>query len=188
MDRAIILGGGPSLCAEDVKAALNSGWPVIAVNNAWQWAPGCQVIYAGDLEWWARYYADVAKTGAALWTCHSKAAPRFGLNRHHACGPYNSGQRAIQFAAWRGAKTILLLGFDCSLRGGLHWHGAHPAEMSNPGARSVARWRAHFARLPAALPHVNIVNCSRYSEITEFPRLPLREALVHYTPQDLQHG
>jgi len=188
MDKSIILGCGPSLCQADATTALGSGWPVIAVNDAWRMAPGCDVIYAGDLEWWTRYYAAASETGAALWTCHSRAAPRFGLNRHLATGPYNSGQRAIQFAASQGARIIVLLGFDCSIRHGLHWHGPHPTGMSNPGVRSILRWHQHFDQLPSELPGVNIINCSRYTEITAFGRLELAEALSQFSHREEEHA
>ncbi|MGV8925714.1 MAG: hypothetical protein ACOH2G_08565 [Ewingella sp.] len=176
MDRAIILASGPSLCAEDVTAALASGWPVIAVNNTWERAPGCSVIYAGDVEWWEKYRA-VIDSPAERWTCHPRAAQRFGLHLHVAKGAYNSGQRAIQFAAGQGAQRVILLGFDCSLSNGTHWHGDHSG-LRNPTECSIGRWQRHFTELAGSLAHISIINASRSTSLTCFPKQTLSAALA----------
>ncbi len=176
MDRAIVLGSGPSLCAEDVATALASGWPVIAVNNTWQLAPSCSVIYAGDFEWWDKYRAAI-DSPAERWTCHPRAAQQFGLHLHKAKGAYNSGQRAIQFAATQGAQRVILLGFDCSLAAGAHWHGDHSG-LRNPNGQSVQRWQRHFSELAGSLAHISIINASRSTSLTCFPTQPLSAALA----------
>ncbi len=73
MDKAIVIASGPSLTPEDVRLAMASGWPVIAVNSSWQRVPGCDVIYAGDIEWWAAN-AHRIDSSAERWTCHALAA------------------------------------------------------------------------------------------------------------------
>ncbi|MDK1707024.1 hypothetical protein QOM18_01690 [Serratia marcescens] len=176
MDKAIVLGSGPSLCVADVDSAMASGWPVIAVNSTWRMAPGCDVIYAGDREWWDEYHAHITSP-AARWTCHPGAAARYRLLLHVAQGAYNSGMRAVQFAAAQGAKRIILLGFDCSVEAGTHWHGDHPAGLRNPTPGSPAKWQAHFEALTPLLSTTEIINCSRYSRLTLFRRLPLAAAL-----------
>ena len=176
MDRAVVLASGPSLSLADVNAARLSGWPVIAVNSTWRMAPDCDVIYAGDWEWWEMYHAQITSP-AARWTCHIDAAQRYRLNLHVAYGAYNSGMRAIQFAADQGAKRIALLGFDCSVEAGTHWHGDHPAGLRNPTPHSPAKWLAHFDALKPLLSTTDIINCSRCSRLMLFRRLPLSAAL-----------
>lgn len=176
MDRAIILASGPSLVQEDINMALSSGWPVIAVNSTWQAAPDCDVIYAGDPEWWEYWHSRI-NSAAERWTCSAKAARRYGLKLHAAIGGYNSGMRAVQFAYQQGARRIILLGADCSTRHGTHWHGDHPAGLRNPGEGSEVRWRGHFASLDNQLAGAEIINCSRYTALTLFRRLPLAQAL-----------
>ncbi|MDS1619830.1 hypothetical protein [Escherichia coli] len=178
MKRAIILASGPSLTQADADMAMNAGdWTVIAVNSTWQRVPGCDVIYAGDMEWWG-YWHDRIDSPARRWTCHAEAARRYGLNLHQvAPGVYNSGMRAIQFAVSRGAERILLLGFDCSTEKGTHWHGDHPAGLRNPGPASRFRWQAHFAMLRPLQHDTRIINCSRETTLTQFPRQSLRAAL-----------
>ncbi len=176
MDRAIILASGPSLVHDDIAMALSSGWPVIAVNSTWKAVPDCSVIYAGDLEWWDYWHARIDST-AELWTCSARAASRYGLKLHAATGGYNSGMRAVQFAYQQGARRIILLGFDCSTRHGTHWHGDHPVGLRNPGDGSEVRWLGHFSSLGNQLAGADIVNCSRYTALTLFRRLPLAQAL-----------
>lgn len=176
MERAIILASGPSLCEEDAAAAMASGWPVIAVNSSWQLVPDCDVIYAGDLEWWRAFQAGIT-SAAERWTCHPLAASQFNLHLHTATGSYNSGQRAIQFAASQGAKQILLLGFDCSLDGGTHWHGEHGG-LRNPTDQSIQRWQRHFLALAQQLGDIDIINCSRRTSLTCFSRKTLQVALA----------
>lgn len=176
MDRAIVIASGPSLTREDAAQAMASGWPVIAVNSSWQSVPGCDVIYAGDLEWWAANYARI-DSPAERWTCHALAAQRYHLKLHTASGSYNSGMRAIEFAVSQGAKRIAMLGFDCCTKAGTHWHGDHPDGLRNPDSDTPVRWLRHFERLRPLLARADIINCSRRTRLTLFRRLPLTEAL-----------
>ncbi|MCU3444303.1 phage holin family protein [Enterobacter asburiae] len=87
-------------------------------------------------------------------------------------------------AVWRaggniariGASRVLLLGYDCSIRNGTHWHGNH-AQLSNPDKFSVARWQDEFSRLRTVAGGVEIINCSRFTRLTCFPRQSLETAL-----------
>lgn len=177
MDRAVILASGPSLVQEDIVAAMTSGWPVIAVNSTWQAVPDCDVIYAGDIEWWDYWHSRI-ESSAERWTCHAGAASRYGLKLHAATGCYNSGMRAVQFAYQQGARRIILLGFDCSTLHGTHWHGDHPAALRNPGEGSEERWLRHFSGLDNQLAGADIVNCSRYTALTLFRRRSLVRMLA----------
>lgn len=177
MDRAIIVASGPSLCAEDAAIASASGWPVIAVNSSWQRVPDCDVIYAGDLEWWAQNHQRI-DSDAERWTCHALAAQRFRLNLHAARGAYNSGMRAIQFAVGQGARRILLLGFDCCTARGTHWHGDHPDGLRNPTPHTPDRWLRHFDTLRPLRDQADIINCSRHTRLTLFRCAGLREAIA----------
>ncbi|MCY1373105.1 hypothetical protein D9M69_603550 [compost metagenome] len=89
----------------------------------------------------------------------------------------NSGYRAIELAISFGAARVLLLGFDCSVRAGTHWHGAH-TKTKNPDARRCAEWLNHFGRL--ARHGAEVINCSRQTELTCFPRMSLEDALCSF--------
>ncbi|KAA5936461.1 hypothetical protein F3I48_17995, partial [Pantoea sp. M_3] len=129
----ICIASGPSLTASDCRLATASGHPVIAVNSSIGLIPECQYLFAADCSWWDKYHSTL-KTRAQCWTVSGRAHLRYGVNlfRPPDNDSFNSGQRAIQLAAHLGAERIILLGYDCSLANGTHWHGEHPDGLKNP--------------------------------------------------------
>ena len=76
-----------------------------------------------------------------------------------------------------GARRIYLLGYDCQHTGGQrHWHGDHPKGMGNAG--TVAKWPRQFRELVRFVPGAQIINCSRETALTVFPRAPLESVLT----------
>ncbi|MCQ4370003.1 hypothetical protein [Enterobacter asburiae] len=178
MKTFICVASGPSLTANDCALASGSGYPVIAVNSSWRAVPDCQHIYAADFAWWDQYH-DSLTVSAERWTQSRRANSRYGVKlfRPSENGPFNSGQRAIQLAAHLGAEKVILLGYDCTLENGAHWHGSHPATMHNPVPREVIRWHEDFSSLAGQLPGVEIINASRHTALTCF-RLSTLEAEI----------
>lgn len=175
---SICVASGPSLNKYDCELVARSGLPVIAVNNSWQMLPGAAVIFASDACWWDEHAAAVPHS-AALWTVSRDAAARHGLHffgSELTARTYNSGQLAIELALLQGARAVILLGYDCSIRHGIHWHGPHKA-LRNPDGLSVAKWHGEFSRISTAFPDALIVNCSRYTELTCFPRSNLEDVI-----------
>lgn len=170
------LASGPSLTAEDCDLVFKAGLPVVAVNDTWRIARDCDVIYAGDLQWWAQHAAEI-DVEAERWTC-SAGAEVYGCFRFPVTGLYNSGQRAIQFAIWRGAAKVILLGYDCSLAAGVHWHGPHE-KTKNPDKTRVQVWKGQFGALAESTKErgPRIINCSRATELDCFERADLEEVL-----------
>lgn len=166
----ICIASGPSLQRADCLLAARTGHKIIAVNSSWQMAPECHHIFASDYAWWQRYHDEI-NIAAQRWTVSVRAKNRYGLKlfKPPAEGAFNSGQRAIQFAAHRGAQRIILLGYDCTLKNGAHWHGEHPGKMHNPTHEEVNRWHSDFSALAVELPDVEIINCTRHTALTCFP-------------------
>lgn len=177
MKTFICIASGPSLTPDDCLCANDSGLPVIAINNSWALVPGCEHIYAADCCWWEEYGAGVTSE-AARWCGDEFTARRFGINCLLSAipGSFNSGQRAIELAIHLGASRVLLLGYDCSIRHGIHWHGKHQL-LANPDKFSVARWHDEFSRLQAIAGGAEIINCSHHTQLTCFPRQSLEAAL-----------
>lgn len=173
----ICIASGPSLSGEDCNLIQAVNYPVITVNSSWCAIPSCQHIYAADCCWWEEYGAGITSE-AARWCGDEFTAKRFGINWLPPAipGSFNSGQRAIELAIHLGASRVLLLGYDCSIHNGTHWHGNH-ALLSNPDKFSVARWQEEFSRLRAVAGDVEIINCSRFTRLTCFPRQSLETAL-----------
>lgn len=141
-------------------------------------APECHYLFAADYAWWQQYHDDI-DIPAQRWTATLRAKNCFGLNIYKppSEGAFNSGQRAIQLAAHMGASRIILLGYDCSLEGGAHWHGKHPEKMHNPTPEEVRRWHCDFSSLVDELPGIEILNCSRRTALTCFPQMTLEKVL-----------
>lgn len=87
----------------------------------------------------------------------------------------NSGIGAISLAILGGAKKVILLGYDCSATGGkAHWHGDHVAGLDN--ARRIDEWPKLFNNFAANVT-TNIINSTRTTVLTAFPKISLEEAL-----------
>jgi len=172
MTTFICIASGPSLTRADCELAMNSGYPVIAVNSSWQLIPECHYLFAADCSWWDKYKGTLT-TRAERWTVSGRAHLRYGVNLFSPpdSDSFNSGQRAIQLAVHLGAERIILLGYDCSLDSGTHWHGNHPEGLKNPRAESIRRWQGEFQRLADSLKSVSIINCSRHTALNCFPRI-----------------
>lgn len=178
MSAAIICASGPSLTLADCALAIHSGLPVIAVNSTWRAVPDCTHIYAGDLRWWD-VNTPLLPEGPERWSCCLRAHTRYGVNQFptNTSDTFNSGQRGILLAHWLGATTIILLGFDCSIQNGSHWHGDHSG-LDNPTAANIKRWHGEFGRVAQQLHgKANIINSSRETSLRCFRRMPLQEAL-----------
>ena len=174
LNRIAVIASGPSLTVEDCEAVRQAGTPTIAVNSSWRIAPWASVLYAGDNCWWENYGHEAVIT-AERWTASRQAAIRYGLNFHKSVGLSNSGARAIRFALERGANQVLLLGFDCSVAEGTHWHGEHP-KTGNPDASRCRQWMRDFLKIAAEYPN-RVINCSRRTALTCFPRSTVGELL-----------
>ena len=79
-------------------------------------------------------------------------------------------------AAQAGAARVILLGFDCQHSGGVsHWHGDHPNHLGNAGL--TTQWLDRFAKLAEDFKHIEIINASRETALTCFPRARLEDLL-----------
>lgn len=75
-----------------------------------------------------------------------------------------------------GASRVILLGFDCQhTHGKSHWFGNHPAGLGNAGL--THQWLDKFKQLADDFKHVEIINASRETAITCFPRARLEDLL-----------
>lgn len=132
-----------------------------------------------DQKWWDFHRAEVAQVFRGELYSHGQ---RRGVTRvrHPWFGNQgqNSGAGAIAVAHRFGARRVILLGYDCQHTGGrAHWHGDHPAGGGSGNAGSVTSWPAQFRALARHLLGVDVINCSRATALTVFPRANLEEVL-----------
>jgi hypothetical protein len=175
----ICVASGPSLTDEDCHLIMRTNYPIIAVNNSWRKVPTCDHIYAGDLTWWRKYHDEVPNT-MVKWTSIRttiKDYPDIQYMPIPAKGPFNSGMRAICLAHNLGAERVLLLGYDCSLANGLHWHGPHADDLSNPKDSDIEKWHGCFNQVPDIIGDMSVINCSRYTELKTFKTNTLEDEL-----------
>jgi hypothetical protein len=187
----VCLGTGPSLTREDVDYCRGRA-RVIAVKHAIEWAPWADALYSCGSDagkWWQRngdalaWYEGLRYTldpAAAPWAQVLKNTGFIGLDTSPdglRTGK-NSGFQCIGLAQKLGAAKIVLLGYDMKPDAsgrdhffGKHWHGQPPA---------YAAFRDLFETLvePLAQVGIAVVNASRDTELTCFPRLPIEEALA----------
>lgn len=92
----------------------------------------------------------------------------------------NGGFQAVNLAVQFKPRRILLVGFDCSIEKGVHFHGSHPSPLNNPRQASVDRWGAVLDAQKALVDHlgIDVVNCAPHSRLTAYRRQPLLEALL----------
>ena len=164
---------------------------VLVINDNYRLAPWADALYACDPEWWEHHNGCPAFRGQK-WTQSKEAAEKFnlhwipgspkpGLSLDPACvhNGMNGGYQALNLAVHFGATRILLLGFDMK-RGDdnrRHWFGDHPGAMNKDSPYRA--WRDAFDTTPADLKKagVQVINCSRDTALTCFPRAALEEVL-----------
>lgn len=178
---AAVLASGPSLTKHQIELVKQSNIKTIAINTTWESAPFCDVIYAGDFAWWL-HNVDRINVSAERWTCSRPAQHKFDAHfRQRRITPtYNTGLLGIELAHWFGASTIFMLGFDASLKNGVHHHGLH-TKTPNPTKQRCAGWVNQAENLKRILKsddhRATIYNCSPQSAIDSFPKRDLEAEL-----------
>jgi len=180
------LGTGPSLCLEDVERLFRAGARLIAVNDAYTLAPTWMAaLYAADAKWW-RWHRGAPSCPGLKYTIEPQPdtwpelqvlrnTGREGLESDPSGlrTGHNSGYQAINLAVHLGAARIVLLGYDLQ---GRHFFGEHPDRTVPPF--QAARRAFETLVAPLAAIGVPIVNCSRATTLTAFPRETLATALL----------
>jgi hypothetical protein len=166
---------------------------VIAVNDAYQYAPFAVALMASDSEWWRAHKGVPSFAGLKYclspgilgkWTDVQvlRATGSRGLEMEPTglkTGS-NSGAAAINLAVHFGAQRILLLGYDMSrdIGGREHFFGRHQQGLRNGSPYSLFK-KAFEAMVPALKAiGVSVINCSRRTALECFPCQPLREVLA----------
>jgi hypothetical protein len=180
----VAIASGPSLLVEDCELVRASGHPVIVTNTTFRRCPWADVLFGFDNRWWKIYEHEVAETFKGRKICAAPKA-KYGAESAYVNGlPWfgiyrNSGACAVSIAMASGAAKIVLLGFDCkwSRKGRRHWHADHPRQLEN--ADSIVLWERLFAILAkrARRKGVIVLNASRETALTCFPRIELESAL-----------
>jgi hypothetical protein len=98
-------------------------------------------------------------------------------------GGGNSGFQAMNLALQWGARQIVLIGFDMSDRGGVHWYGRnHWPAANNPSDSNFKRWIAAFNGSVPVLDRIGarVINASPNSALACYPKMSLEKALAEF--------
>ncbi len=182
----IIVASGPS--AKQTPIAEAKGLArFIAVNNSWELAPWADALYACDYRWWDQ----------------NKSATKFGglkISQDVKCNRFpdiqiirtirgrnelvlepkgsvgwggNGGFHSLNLAVQFGAKRIILVGFDMHQRAGIHWHGKHRGNLTNPNERALENWRLVLDKCAPRLKAlgIEVFNASETSALKAYPKV-----------------
>lgn len=185
-ETVVCIASGPSLTQADVDAVRGRA-RVIVVNTSYQLAPWADVLYAADAKWWRWHKGAPTFAGlkyslmkdAARWpgvvVLTRGASTGLSLDPARLCLGANSGYQAINLAVLLGASRVVLLGYDMAPGSGgrQHWHPDHPVKSRSP----YQTFQAAFPTLvePLAAAHVEVINCSRQTAVTCFPRAEITD-------------
>jgi hypothetical protein len=186
----VIFAGGPSLTKADVEYCRDKVDASIAINNSYKLAPWATALYAADRKWWC-WHKGVPTFAGRKYSLSLTAGKMFpdvqvlknsgreGLDTSPDSlrNGYNGTHQAINLAVHFGATRIVLLGVDMGRgpKGEEHWHGEHPNRSRSP-------YKLFMRMLATAVNPlddlgIEIVNCSRRTLLTCFPRRPLEDVL-----------
>lgn len=181
-ETAVIVATGPSAAEQPLIKARGLA-KFIALKSSWRLCPWADVLYGADRGWW------LANKGApdfkGLRVCASptiqrcfpgvqlvKLAPRgMRIATDGKLGGSHSGAQAINLAINYGARLILLVGFDMTMKRGAHWKENDPG-VARPVASRIAKWRIEMDGMAPQFRAlgVEVINCATQSELTAFPK------------------
>jgi hypothetical protein len=182
---AVVIAGGPSLTKEDCEYAEKSGAFIIGINDAYTIA-ACDVVYASDHPWLNHHWRDLKYEHTIVLTqVHANNQPIdlpiYYVEGQHGCDMAskrlnfggNSGFSGVHLASLWGAGQIVLLGFDMQAKQGKrHWFGDHYGPLHREAGFDA--WIRNFEQCNCPTP---IINCSRDTALTCFPRATIQEVL-----------
>lgn len=186
----VCIATGPSLTLEDVNYCRERAH-VVALNDAWRLAPWADVLYSSDARWypfhhWVPGYhgikvsLDVKHDGVITMKCTGHNGIEW--NRHGLRSQKNTGGAAINLAVHLGAKRIVLLGYDMGAdekKPKHHFFGQHPQGLRTSSPANFMYFRSLMQSMvdPLKSRHITVVNASRRTNLTCFPRQSLEQAL-----------
>lgn len=184
----VCIASGPSLTQEDVDYVRGKAH-VIVVNDNYKKAPWADVLYACDAKWWRWHHKHVASFPGMKYALQQAAGQYPGVQVLKIAGHdgiervptglrtgKNSGYQAMNLAYHFGANRIILLGYDMQRTDNKeHWFGDHPNKGQSP-------YQAFVKRFEKAAPEwhklgVEVLNCTRSTALTCFPRMSIQAAL-----------
>jgi hypothetical protein len=136
-------------------------------------------MFAMDSKWWREYGPECTFKGER-YSMVAEAWPDVQPMPEYITDIGNSGIGAMLLAKHFGARRIVLMGYDCKPApdGKRHWHGSHTRRREKlTDAGSLDKWPAQFGRIARRFDSIDVVNASRDTALTVWPRVTLEDAL-----------
>lgn len=170
----VVLATGPGLTQEVVDYVRGKA-KVIAVSDAYKLAPWADALVSNDAAWWMAHpealkFEGEKYTGAPDWH-RFPGVTRIVPEGLLATGS-NSGMLACHLAYKKGAKRIILCGFDMH---GTHFFGPHPTPLRNTPPERFAAFKKQFSRWHPE--GVSVINCTPNTALRCYPMADLKDVL-----------
>lgn len=192
-ETVVIFASGPTMTQEIAYAFRSKNVRCIVINDQFRLAPWADVLYAADWQWWMhaknadhRNFAGT-KVTVSFWPMLGpdimflNPGQEYGLSDRddtlNTCR--NSGFQAMNLAVLRGAKELILCGYDYrKVDNKSHNFGDHPEGLAN-----VSDFKCWVRLVTKSAPDftargVKVVNCSRKSALKCFPYEPVENVLA----------
>ena len=161
--------------------AVANGCPVLVTNSTYRIALWADALFFYDSQWWRAHGDGVLRnfSGQLVTVCELNHPRMLNLRRQPFEAYKNSGGGAISFAMYAGAKRIITLGLDGQPApdGRQHWHAPDPVLGDATGLSLFLPCFPDLAH-DASQQGVEIINASRQTAITCFPRRSLEAILA----------
>lgn len=186
-ETCVIVGTGPSITQEQVDYCRGKA-RMIVVNDAFKLAPWADVLWGCDGKWWNWHSQEAVKFKGERITLdvtipwqwaelmHNSGAEGYDERPWCIRTGSNGGFQAAHLAIHRGAKKILLIGFDHRGEpGNTHFFGDHPDKIVSPYEFFIKKWGSLVG--PARERGIEIINCTLNSALNVWPIEPLEDHL-----------
>jgi len=188
----VLFGGGPSLTPQDV-ASCEGKAHAIAIKEAYRLAPWADAMYSCEAGWWRyewRFHPEVQTFAGLKYSMEPVSYPGvlplkntgntgLELDPTGLRTGYNSGYQALNLAVHLGATRIVLLGFDMwtSPTGQSNWYTHQTARYHRDSPYPIFLQAFTSLVEPLRDAGIEVINCSRQTILSTFPRQPLEEVL-----------
>lgn len=190
----VVLASGPSATRELIDRCR--GFPAVAVNDQYLFAPWADALYFADRKWWTWHrgreeFKSFSGVKLSILSSSSERIPgvhhlknanhvggETGFSRDPGvlCTGSNSAYQAANVLIHAGCRRVVLLGVDGRpIAGRSHNFGEHP-DRSEPPYKAMKEAFKIGARAAAAMG-VELVNASPVTFIDTVPLMTLDDAL-----------
>lgn len=168
-----ILATGPSM-SQAVADSVRGRCKVAAVSDCYKLAPWADMLVSTDAAWW-RAHPEALNFAGEKFSMAPDWKPVEGVMRaetNFGTGT-NSGLLACDIAVRKGAKRLLLCGFDM---GGSHFFGPHPVGLKNTTPERFESFKRQFGYFRPR--GVEILNVTPGSALNCYKRGSLEDCLA----------